>query len=77
MPWLRVFAAPVISVAAMGIVTFALVRLGINAWLAVSAGLAVYAVMLVVTGAFRGDDMQQVLRALPVGPLKRLLPAAG
>ncbi|MCB9116391.1 MAG: flippase [Caldilineaceae bacterium] len=76
-PWLRVFAAPVISVAAMGIITFALVRLGVNAWLAVSVGLAVYAVMLVITGAFRGDDMQQVLRALPVGPLKRLLPAAG
>ncbi len=76
-PWLRVFASPVLSVTAMGIVTFALIRLGVNAWLAVPIGLAVYAVMLVITGAFRGDDMQQVLRALPVGPLKRLLPAAG
>lgn len=75
--WPRIFAAPVISVAAMGVVTFVLIRMALSPWLAVPIGLTVYAAMLILTGAFRGDDMQQVLRALPVGPLKRLLPAVG
>lgn len=72
--WGHVFAAPVISVTAMGVVISALTRMGLSPWLAVPIGLAVYAAMLVLTGALRGDDMQQVLRALPAGPFRRLLP---
>ncbi|HAJ35170.1 MAG TPA: hypothetical protein DCL15_05710, partial [Chloroflexi bacterium] len=74
-PWLHVVASPLISVAAMGGSTLGLIQFGVNAWLAVTAGLGVYGLGLLVTGAFRGEDMATVLDALPIGPLRRWLPA--
>ena len=50
---------------------------GLFAWLAVAIGGMAYGGGLLVTGALRGDDMAAVLRSLPVGPLRRLLPSAG
>jgi hypothetical protein len=47
---------------------------GVNAWLAVGIGLVVYGGGLLATGAFRGEDMAAILGALPIGPLRRLLP---
>jgi len=73
-PWLRVVASPLISVAAMGVIAFGLIQFGVNAWLAVTVGLGVYGLGLLATGAFRGEDMAAILNALPIGPLRRLLP---
>ncbi|HHY54374.1 MAG TPA: oligosaccharide flippase family protein [Chloroflexi bacterium] len=74
-PWGRVVASPLLSVAAMGVITFGLIRFGVNDWLAVAIGLGVYGLGLLATGAFRGEDMAAILNALPIGPLRRLLPA--
>ncbi len=76
-PWLRVYGPPGIAVALMGAVCYALISFGLNAWLAVGIGLLAYGGGLILTGALRGDDMAAVLRSLPVGPLRRLLPSAG
>jgi O-antigen/teichoic acid export membrane protein len=73
-PWARVVASPLISAAAMGGITYGLIQVGVNAWLAVAGGLVVYALGLLATGAFRGEDMAAILNALPIGPLRRLLP---
>jgi O-antigen/teichoic acid export membrane protein len=73
-PWARVVASPLISAAAMGVITYGLIQVGVNAWLAVAGGLVVYALGLLATGAFRGEDMAAILNALPIGPLRRLLP---
>lgn len=73
-PWLSVVASPLISVTAMGVIAFGLIRFGVNAWLAVTVGLGVYGLGLLATGAFRGEDMAAILNALPIGPLRRLLP---
>ncbi|GIV71177.1 flippase [Caldilinea sp.] len=73
-PWLQVYAPPLLSTAAMGAVAYALIQAGVNAWPAVGIGLLVYMVSLPLTGAFRGEDMAVIVRSLPVGPLRRLLP---
>ena len=73
-PWLHVVSSPLISVAAMGVITFGLSQFGVNSWLAVMVGLGVYGLGLLATGAFRGEDMAAILNALPIGPLRRLLP---
>jgi O-antigen/teichoic acid export membrane protein len=72
-PWLRVFGPPLLAVALMGLATFGLVQAGTNVWLAVAGGGIVYLVGLLLTGALRGEDMATVLRALPIGPLRRLV----
>jgi hypothetical protein len=56
------------------VITYGLIQVGVNAWLAVAGGLVVYALGLLATGAFRGEDMAAILNALPIGPLRRLLP---
>ena len=73
MPWARIFGPPVLSVAAMGLATWALVRAGLNVWPATAAGLLVYVVALGLTGALRGEDMAVVVGKLPLGPLRRLV----
>jgi O-antigen/teichoic acid export membrane protein len=75
-PWWRVFGPPAVAVAVMGMATYALIAMGFNAWVAVGIGLTVYLGGLLATGALRGEDMASVLRALPIGPFKRLLPVA-
>ena len=72
-PWWRVFGPPGLAAAVMGASIYALQGSGLNVWLAVGVGLVVYAGGLLVTGALKGEDMAVVLRALPVGPLRRLL----
>ncbi len=74
-PWLRVFGPPLLATALMGLATYGLVLAGINVWLAVAGGLVVYVAGLMLTGALRGEDMATVLRALPIGPLRRLVAA--
>jgi O-antigen/teichoic acid export membrane protein len=74
-PWFRVFGPPLLSTALMGLATYGLVLAGVNVWLAVAGGLVVYIVGLMLTGAMRGEDMATVLRALPIGPLRRLVAA--
>lgn len=59
----------------MASVIYALTVVGVNVWLAVAVGCMVYAIMLLITGALRGEDMAIVGRALPIGPLRRWLPA--
>ena len=76
-PWLRVYGPPGIAVALMGAVCYVLIGFGLNAWLAVGIGLLAYGGGLLLTGALRGDDMAAILRALPVGPLRKLLPSVG
>jgi O-antigen/teichoic acid export membrane protein len=73
MPWARIFVPPALSVAAMGVATWALVRVGLNVWLATGAGMLVYIVALGLTGALRGEDMAVVVGKLPLGPLRRLV----
>ncbi|MBK8051514.1 MAG: polysaccharide biosynthesis C-terminal domain-containing protein [Anaerolineales bacterium] len=73
-PWLQVIGQPAIAAAVMAAGIYALIANGTNAWLAVAAGAVVYLGGLLVTGALRGEDMSAVLRALPIGPLKRMLP---
>jgi O-antigen/teichoic acid export membrane protein len=76
-PWLRVYGPPGMAVALMGAVCYVLIGFGLNAWLAVGIGLLAYGGGLLLTGALRGEDMAAVLRSLPVGPLRKLLPSLG
>jgi O-antigen/teichoic acid export membrane protein len=75
-PWLRVYGPPLLSVALMALATYALLQGGLNVWLAVACGGFVYLLGLLLTGALRGEDMRTVLRALPIGPLRRLVAAS-
>ena len=72
-PWLQVVMPPALAAVLMALTTYGLVVWGLNVWFAVALGLGVYGVGLVLTGAFRGEDMAAVVRALPVGPLRRVL----
>jgi O-antigen/teichoic acid export membrane protein len=76
-PWFSLCAAPVAATVAMGLGILGLTNLSVNLWVAVALGWGVYLVALVATGAFRNEDMAVVWRALPVGPLKKLLPSHG
>ena len=71
-PWLTIYAPPLLSAAIMGIVTYGLIQFGVNEWAAVLVGLTAYLATLPLTGAFRGEDMAAILRSLPIGPLRRL-----
>ena len=46
-------------------------------WVATALGTLCYPLLLFVTGALRGEDMRLVGRAIPLGPLRRLLPVGG
>ncbi|ETW93144.1 MAG: hypothetical protein ETSY2_51935 [Candidatus Entotheonella gemina] len=76
-PWTLLIASPALSTIIMGTAIFGLVGLGFNAWAAVTIGWVAYTVMLTVSGGFRGEDMAAIGNALPLGPLKRLLPVSG
>jgi O-antigen/teichoic acid export membrane protein len=71
-PWGRVFGPPLLAVAAMGCTIWLLQRAEFSLLLALPAGLLVYVAVLPVAGAFRGEEMALVMRALPIGPLRRL-----
>ncbi len=76
-PWVQVFVPPLLAVAIMGAAIYGLNGVGVNLWLAVAVGCLIYGGALVATGALRGEEMAIVGRALPLGPLRRLLPAKG
>lgn len=72
-PWLAIFAPPIISMAIAAAVVYFLSGQSVGLSVQLASGLLIYAVALVVTGAFRGEDMAVVARALPFGPMRRLL----
>ena len=74
--WWKLMMPPLVSATVMGAAIFALRGSAIGLWLATIAGWFVYVAVLVVMGGFRGEDMAVVGRALPLGRLGRLLPAA-
>jgi O-antigen/teichoic acid export membrane protein len=74
-PWVRIYGPPLLAVGLMGLAAYGLVAAGVNVWLAVGVGSAVYVGGLALTGALRGEDMAVVLRALPIGPLRRWVAA--
>ncbi|MFN3333336.1 MAG: polysaccharide biosynthesis C-terminal domain-containing protein, partial [Caldilinea sp.] len=71
-PWVAIYAPPLLSAAVMGVVTYGLIQFGVNEWAAVPIGLTAYLAALPLTGAFRGEDMAAILRSLPIGRLRRL-----
>jgi hypothetical protein len=71
----RIYGPPLLAVGLMGLAAYGLVAAGVNVWLAVGVGSAVYVGGLALTGALRGEDMAVVLRALPIGPLRRWVAA--
>ncbi|MEZ4662655.1 MAG: polysaccharide biosynthesis C-terminal domain-containing protein [Caldilineaceae bacterium] len=76
-PWLSLCLTPAVSAVVMGAAIYVLILFGVNVWLAALLGWLVYAVALALTGALGGEDMAIVWRALPLGPLKKVLPAQG
>jgi hypothetical protein len=76
-PWISVFAGPLVATLLMGVTIFGLTRLDVNIWPATVSGALLYLAALYLTGALRAEDMALVGRALPLGPLRRLLPVSG
>jgi O-antigen/teichoic acid export membrane protein len=74
-PWLAIWGPPLVALAVMGGVSYSLSASGVNVWLSTLIGGLSYGVALVLTGALRGEDMVVVGRALPLGPLRRVLSA--
>ena len=74
-PWLTISAPPMLSIVAAAIVIYMLNGLQVGTMLGLILGLGVYGIALVLFGAFRGEDMAAVGRALPLGPVKRLITA--
>jgi hypothetical protein len=58
-------------------VVFLLKGAGLNIFAAVIVGWLVYAAALVLGGAFRNEDMALMGKAVPLGPIRRLLPLRG
>jgi O-antigen/teichoic acid export membrane protein len=56
MPWVYLLGPPLIAAAANGALVWGLQRLGVSLWLALIAGFIVYVALLLVLGAFRGDE---------------------
>jgi O-antigen/teichoic acid export membrane protein len=69
-PWFSICIPPLISVAIMGAVIYALTAAGLSVWLNVFIGCMAYVLALVITGALGGEDMAIVGRALPLGALR-------
>ncbi|MCX6049685.1 MAG: flippase [Chloroflexi bacterium] len=76
-PWVAIYLPPLLSVLGMGGAIYGFTWLGINLWVSVGLGCFVYLLLLVITGALRGEDMALVGRTLPLGPLRRWLPVTG
>ena len=65
-PWLSVFAGPVVAVAVMGAAIYGVNSLGSTIWLSVLIGAIVYLIALVGTGALRHEDMDVIEKTLPL-----------
>lgn len=72
-PWFSICTPPLLSLFLAGMTILTLTGRGQSGGIALVCGLLVYAGALVATGSFRGDDMNLVARALPLGPVRRLL----
>lgn len=76
-PWPALFARPLLATGAMLIVSWLLVRVGLNVWGATALGALAYATVLLLSGALRDEEMSVIWRSLPIGPLRRRLAAGG
>ncbi|MBP7961098.1 MAG: polysaccharide biosynthesis C-terminal domain-containing protein [Caldilineaceae bacterium] len=76
-PWAAIIWRPLVAVGVMGLSIFGLTKVGLNVWTSVIVGWLIYGVVLVAAGAFRGEDMAIVGRALPLGKLRGLRVARG
>jgi O-antigen/teichoic acid export membrane protein len=65
-PWFSICLRPALALVITGIATYGLTTAGLNVWLAVGLGLLIYAGLLALTGALRGNDMELVWQALPL-----------
>jgi O-antigen/teichoic acid export membrane protein len=66
-PWLDIFGRPLLAVAAMGAAVYAAGSLGLSVWLAAALGVAVYPAALAALGAFHGEELAVLRRALRAG----------
>ena len=62
--WPDLIWRPLISAVAMGIVLYGLTSIGVNVWLAILPGWAVYAVALALIGGFTDTDLRVAVGAL-------------
>ncbi len=73
-PWLGLAWRPILATGVMGGVIWGVLNLGGDRLLAVILGWGVYLGALILLGGFQGEEMAILARALPLGPLRRLLP---
>ncbi len=76
-PWWGLAWRPAVAALAMGGTMLGLQGMGVSPWMALVPGWGIYGMALLAVGGFRGEDMAILARALPFGPLRRFLPAAG
>ncbi len=72
-PWVRVLWQPLLAGSVMIAILGLGQSLGLSAWLLVVMAAAAYALVLLVSGMFRDDDMATVFRALPMDRLRARL----
>ncbi|MCC6455334.1 MAG: oligosaccharide flippase family protein [Caldilineaceae bacterium] len=66
-PWANIIVRPLLATAAMGGALYALTQVGVNLWAATAASVVVYAGVLWLLGALRGEEMAVLRRALSRG----------
>ncbi len=66
-PWVSIFARPLLATAVMGGAVYGLTQMGINLWVATALGVGVYAGVLWLLGALQGEEMAVLRRALSKG----------
>jgi O-antigen/teichoic acid export membrane protein len=66
-PWMNIFARPLLATALMGGAIYALAQIGVNVWLATAVGVVAYALALWLLGALRGEEVGVLRRALQKG----------
>jgi O-antigen/teichoic acid export membrane protein len=63
-PWASIFVRPLLATSVMGAATYGLLIIGVNVWLAAPIGALVYALVLWLLGALRGEEIEVLRRAL-------------
>jgi O-antigen/teichoic acid export membrane protein len=63
-PWVSIFARPLLATVVMGVAAYALTRLGVDVWLATGVWVVIYAGVLWLLGALHGEEMMVLRRAL-------------
>jgi O-antigen/teichoic acid export membrane protein len=69
-PWLSIFARPLLAAGSMGLVAYGLVQASVDLWVATALSVVVYAGVLWLLGALRGEEMAVLRRALLKGAEK-------